>query len=302
MLIRGRPAGGNRMGEDPERRARSHAWGKIARSGSREKETGMTSMHASLRITLSASILLIGAAGVATSRAHAEGNDVVIAFRDVTAPGHCGVGYGRTLAEASVPKAGCQAGTIWEQKPMALAAAQAQHLAYIFPVVGADGTTVDNARTLQAAHDKLETLSSATSTMAATTVSPMVSCSGGPYYLNLAFGNGTVNFNAQARWFEQVAGGTCNFNQVNDQISQTGGSSYVEKWNSSWLDDTTGNQDQVSRGCQTIPFKPSYTGWQGGWTASHPNALWQTQADQTGGGCGNWSDTYLTGSMHLLEQ
>lgn len=262
----------------------------------------MTAKRTSLRVALSVGILLTGAAGVATNRAHAEGDNVVIAFQDITAAGHCEIGYGRTLAAAAVPKLGCQTGTIWEQGPMTLADAQAQHLAYISPVTGADGKTVDNALTLQAAHDKLKTLSSATSVMAAATMSPMVSCSGGPYYLNLGFGNGTVNFNAQARWFEQVAGGTCNFNQVNDQISQTGGSSYVEKWNSSWLDDTTGNQDQVSRGCQTIPFKPSYTGWQGGWSTSHPNALCTTQADQTGGGCGAWFDTYIGGSMHLLQQ
>ena len=263
----------------------------------------MASTRASFRVALSASILLAGVAGVAADRAHAAGDNTVIAFRDITASGHCAIGYGRTPEEATVPKAGCPAGTIWEQRPMTLAAAQAQHLAYISPVVGADGVTVDNALTLRAAHDKLRTLSSATPVaVTAATVSPMVGCGGGPYYQGVGFGNGTVNFYAKARWFEAIGGGVCNFNAVNDQISQTGGSSFTEKWNYSWLDDATANQDQVGRGCVTIPYTPSYSAWQGGWSASYPNAYWSTQADQTGGGCGFWADTYIGGGVHLIQQ
>lgn len=267
--------------------------------GECRKETDMTSRrHVFLRVAVAVGIVLTGALSVATSPAHAEGSTIVIAFRDVTALGNCRIGFGRTLAEAAVPRLGCPAGSVWERSPMALADAQARHLVYIYPVVETGGKTIDNARTLRAEDDKLATLLPASSAMA----SPMVSCSGGPYYQTQIFGNGTVSFAAKARWFELLSGGLCDFNQVNDQIQQTDTTGNVEKWNYSWLDDAVQNQHQVSRGCVTIPRRPSFSDWQGGWGYSHPNALWKTEADQTAGGCGNWFDTYIRGQAYLLEQ
>ena len=126
-------------------------------------------------------------------------------------------------------------------------------------------------------------------------------CSVSPAYQTMSYGNGGVSFQGEARWFEQIVAGQCQFNSPNDHVRQTGGSSFVEKWNKSGID-ISNPKDGVDRGCQTIPFSSNFNGWQGGLPTARPNSSWLQQADQSAGNCGNPLDTYISGSITLIQQ
>jgi len=228
-------------------------------------------------------------------------NTIVIGFEDVTSSSNCKIGYGHTEAEASVYRLSCPVGSVIVQRPLKRAEAEAKGLPYVTPVYLSDGTTVDNATTSAAVQAKLESLFAQHQQNRSAIVMPNTACAVSPAYQKMQYGNGGVSFEGEARWYEQIVGGQCVFNNVNDHIRQTGGGSFVEKWNKSAIN-TTDPATGVDRGCQTVPYGPNFNGWQGGLGTGQPNGQWLQQVDQTTGSCGNIFDTYIGANTQLIQQ